>query len=164
MSGDLKGYPMQGVHTVYGLEPEVARVDRDIDIVERLRMGGPNAMEVVGQAADEIDRLRRTLEYIKGVAHANLTQPIPTDSEPRSVSERKHYEEDRVFVYADDDLMTRAEKIVHLMGVRGAVGGYAVNVFRLLQAYEKADQEAKAADQKAADDFNAAQIRDHASQ
>jgi hypothetical protein len=37
---------------------EVAKVDRDIDIVDRLRLGGPNAMEVVDQAADEIARLR----------------------------------------------------------------------------------------------------------
>ena len=41
--------------------PEVARVDRDMDIVERLRLGGPNAMEVVGKAADEIELLRKLL-------------------------------------------------------------------------------------------------------
>lgn len=38
-----------------------------------------------------------------------------------------------VTVIATDDLMTRAEKIVHFMGFRGATGGYAINVFRLLQ-------------------------------
>lgn len=44
---------------------------RDMDIVDRLRLGGPNAMEVVGQAADEIERLRAALEYIAG--QENLT-------------------------------------------------------------------------------------------
>ncbi len=29
-----------------------------MDIVERLRLGGPNAWEVYGEAADEIERLR----------------------------------------------------------------------------------------------------------
>ena len=46
-----------------------------------------------------------------------------------------------VTVSADDDLMTRAEKIVHVCGFRGAAGGFAVDVFRVLQAYEKADRE-----------------------
>lgn len=32
-----------------------------MDIVERLRLGGPNALEVVGEAADEIERLRARL-------------------------------------------------------------------------------------------------------
>lgn len=44
------------------LAPEVSRVDRDMDIVDRLRLGGLNAMEVVGQAADEIARLRREID------------------------------------------------------------------------------------------------------
>lgn len=42
----------------------VARVDRDMDIVDRLRLGGPNAMEVVDQAADEIEKLRLLLSQI----------------------------------------------------------------------------------------------------
>ena len=52
-------------------------------------------------------------------------------------------DEDRntVTVYASDDLMTRAEKIVHIMGYRGATAGFAINIYRLLQAYEKADAE-----------------------
>lgn len=55
---------------------------------------------------------------------------------------REHLTEKGVNVYADDDLMTRAQKIVHLLGFRGATGGHAVDVFRLLQAYEKADRDA----------------------
>lgn len=52
--------------------PEVSPVDRDIDIVDRLRMDGPNAMELADLAANEIERLRRVrdelLIYINGVA------------------------------------------------------------------------------------------------
>jgi len=33
-----------------------------IDIVERLRLGGPNAAEVTDEAADEIERLRAALK------------------------------------------------------------------------------------------------------
>lgn len=46
-----------------------------------------------------------------------------------------------ITVSADDDLMTRAEKIVHVMGMRGAVGGFVINVYRVLQAYEREDRE-----------------------
>jgi len=35
-----------------------------IDIVERLRLGGPNAAEVTDEAADEIVRLRAALREI----------------------------------------------------------------------------------------------------
>lgn len=42
--------------------PEVAAADREIGLVERLRMGGPNATEVYDQAADEIERLWAMLE------------------------------------------------------------------------------------------------------
>ena len=34
------------------------------DIIDRLRLGGPNALEVTDEAADEIDRLRAVLRYI----------------------------------------------------------------------------------------------------
>jgi len=34
-----------------------------MDIVERLRLGGPNAAEVTDEAADEIERLRAALEF-----------------------------------------------------------------------------------------------------
>ena len=33
-----------------------------MDIVERLRLGGPNAWEIYGEAADEIKRLRADFE------------------------------------------------------------------------------------------------------
>lgn len=48
--------------------PDVARVDRDIGIVGRLRLGGPNATEVAGQAADEIEHLRKVLSAIQEAA------------------------------------------------------------------------------------------------
>ena len=35
-----------------------------MDIVERLRLGGPNAAEVTDEAADEIERLRAALRAI----------------------------------------------------------------------------------------------------
>ena len=47
-----------------------------------------------------------------------------------------------VLVRTGDDLMTRAEKIVHVMGYRGAVGDFVLTVYRVLHAYEKADREA----------------------
>ena len=62
------------------------------DIVERLRDLHKQATSershfYVGKcttdAIDEIERLRRTLEHIKGVAHANLTQPIPAECDHR---------------------------------------------------------------------------------
>ena len=43
-------------------------------------------------------------------------------------------------VWASDDLMTRAEKIVRVTGNVGAVGGMVINVYRLLQAYQEADE------------------------
>jgi hypothetical protein len=35
-----------------------------MDIIERLRLGGPNAWEVYGEAADEIEKLRRRNSYL----------------------------------------------------------------------------------------------------
>lgn len=58
----------------------VSRVDRDMDIVERLRLGGPNASEVAGQAADEIERLRLKEKDLKNVLRAALyTEPNGVD-------------------------------------------------------------------------------------
>lgn len=54
---------------------------------------------------------------------------------------REHFKDKGVVADAGDDLMTRAEKIVWLLGFRGATGGHALDVFRLLQAYEKLDRE-----------------------
>jgi len=48
-------------------------------------------------------------------------------------------EDNTVAIYVEDDLMTRAENIVWLLGFRGETGGVAVNVFRLLQEYKKLD-------------------------
>lgn len=53
---------------------EVAKVDRDMDIVDRLRLGGPNALEVVDQAADEIERLRGAID----IAIATLERIVST--------------------------------------------------------------------------------------
>ena len=36
----------------------------------------------IAWAQDEIERLRKTLEHIQGVAHANLTMPAPQSDEP----------------------------------------------------------------------------------
>ncbi len=53
---------------VYEKAPEcmiVSTEDRDISLVERLRLGGPNAAEVAGQAADEIERLREEVKLLR---------------------------------------------------------------------------------------------------
>lgn len=52
-------------------------------------------------------------------------------------------EEDRSqTLYAADDLMTRAEKLVWMMGWRGSgIGGRIIDVYRFLQVYEKLDRE-----------------------
>lgn len=44
-------------------------------------------------------------------------------------------------VYADDDLVTRAEKIVWSMNIRGSAGDYIIAVYRILQAYDILDRE-----------------------
>ena len=64
---------------------------------------------------------------------------------------RQGFDDNGVVAFASDDLMTRAEKIVHLMGYRGAVAGFAVNVFRLLQEYERLDTERQQATGRAAE-------------
>ena len=57
-------------------------------------------------------------------------------------------EPESIMLYAGDDLMTRAEKIVHLLGYRGAVGGFVLEVYRMLQTYERLDREAAAGKSK----------------
>lgn len=46
-----------------------------------------------------------------------------------------------VILHASDDLMTRAQNIVHILGYRGAVGNFVVDVYRVLQRYEALDRE-----------------------
>ena len=46
-----------------------------MDVVERLRLGGPNAMEAAPEAADEIERLRATLSHIAEVAKLSTIGP-----------------------------------------------------------------------------------------
>lgn len=41
---------------------DVSKNDSGISLVQRLRLGGPNAAEVAGEAADEIERLRSLVE------------------------------------------------------------------------------------------------------
>jgi hypothetical protein len=53
----------------------------------------------------------------------------------------KKKEPDTITLYASDDLMTRAEKIVWMVGYRGAIGGYVLDMYRLLQTYERLDRE-----------------------
>jgi HAMP domain-containing protein len=43
-----------------------------MDLVERLRLGGPNAWEMYGEAADEIERLRTEVTRLRaGLNRAN---------------------------------------------------------------------------------------------
>ena len=50
-------------------------------------------------------------------------------------------EREPVELFASDDLITRAEKITKIF-VRGAIGSYIIDVYRILQCYEKLDREA----------------------
>lgn len=52
-------------------------------------------------------------------------------------------EPDRLELFASDDLLKRAENIVYFVGYRGAVGGFVLEVYRLLKAYEALDQKSQ---------------------
>jgi hypothetical protein len=58
----------------------------------------------------------------------------------RNAEAQEQQEETRT-ISACDDLLTRAENIVWIMGYRGAVGNFVLNVHHLLREYERADQE-----------------------
>jgi hypothetical protein len=47
-----------------------------------------------------------------------------------------------IMLYAEDDLVTRAEKIVWILGHRGAVGNFVLEVHRMLKKYEELGQKA----------------------
>ena len=51
-------------------------------------------------------------------------------------------EPDPVMLSAADDLVTRAEKVVAILGYRGAVGGFVLDVYRVLKGYEELDAQA----------------------
>ena len=57
------------------------------------------------------------------------------DKEPE-----KPIEPETITLYAKDDLITRAENVVYLLGYRGAVGNYVIEIYRLLQKYEELDK------------------------
>ena len=48
-----------------------------------------------------------------------------------------------ITLYAEDDNMIRAEKIVRVLGYRGATAGFEKEVWRVLELYSKLDAEAK---------------------
>lgn len=56
MSGDLKGYPMQGVYTSYGLEREMPKpkTNQVFQVIEKIYdpESGDGALECVKRAAD----------------------------------------------------------------------------------------------------------------
>jgi hypothetical protein len=69
-------------------------------------------------------------------------EPVAPPPPKRPASAEEPFGEDgSVWVTADDDLMTRAEKIVWSLGYRGATGGFAINVYRVLELYAKYDTE-----------------------
>ena len=74
MSGDLKGYPMQGVRTAYGnVEAERGINARLLAQAEALDNSGMDkAAALVREATNEIDRLRRKcdnlLSYLNGIS------------------------------------------------------------------------------------------------
>lgn len=45
-----------------------------------------------------------------------------------------------IILYASDDLVQRAENIVYLLGYRGAIGGYVLDVHNLLRTYAELDR------------------------
>lgn len=42
-----------------------------------------------------------------------------------------------------DDLVTRAEKIVHVLGFRGSVGDQILLVYNVLKSYKQMDEDAQ---------------------
>ncbi len=48
-----------------------------------------------------------------------------------------------ITLYAEDDNMIRAEKIVRILGYRGATASFEKEVWRVLELYSKLDAEAK---------------------
>lgn len=74
MTGDLKGYPMQGVRTVWGqAEQEQGINARLLERAEFCRLAGDPASEaILREATNEIDRLRRKvddlLSYLNGIS------------------------------------------------------------------------------------------------
>jgi len=63
------------------------------------------------------------------------TKGIPPTKEPERYP-------NEVMLYANDDLVQRAEKIVYLLGYRGAVGNYVFDVYKTLKLYKELDEEA----------------------
>jgi len=65
-----------------------------MDIVERLRLGGPNAAEVTDEAADEIERLRAALlEIVSMPDHEFITagyhsQPISSAASIKRIARK----------------------------------------------------------------------------
>lgn len=72
----------------------------------------------------------------------NTEAPKPK-TEPRTPTRENPYGDLETLLFADDDLMTRAEKIVWLLGYRGITEHMSVPIFRVLQDYERLDAEAK---------------------
>jgi hypothetical protein len=64
----------------------------------------------------------------------------PETPEVKEAKDKKK-EPETIMLNSGDDLMSRAEKIVRVMGFRGAVGGYTLDIYRMLQKYEKLDND-----------------------
>jgi hypothetical protein len=46
-----------------------------------------------------------------------------------------------VTLYADDDLIARAEKLVYLMGIRGSTGDHVLTIYKALKLYAALDKQ-----------------------
>jgi hypothetical protein len=46
-----------------------------------------------------------------------------------------------VTLFADDDLIARAEKLVYLMGIRGSTGDHVLTIYKALKLYAALDKQ-----------------------
>lgn len=70
--------------------PPVATTDQEMSLVDRLRLGGPNAMEAADEAADEIERLAEELV----AAHGQIATIVVREVQPLQ-EENKRLERER---------------------------------------------------------------------
>lgn len=78
-----------------------------MDIVERLRLGGPNAWEVYGEAADEIDRLSHQLAEAR--AELNMRRASFPDSAEANMSKPM-----TLFISPEGPLIQYANGVLHI--------------------------------------------------
>jgi hypothetical protein len=69
----------------------------------------------------------------------NWRWPWWKETEEEMVVDTNLPHKNSVTLYADDDLLTRAEKLVFLMGFTGAVGDHVLTMYKALKMYQELD-------------------------